>query len=299
MTSEHRPVQTKARSPREQGMSAPLRVLVADDDRLVLELMTSFLTKLGYQALPAGNGGEALRVFRQGGVDMVLSDVKMPGLDGLDLLKAVKEAQPRTPVILISGYSDTDSLVTALNHGAQNFLRKPIRFDELSQVLDRVRLTMNLHRAQANSPLIQEQSTSFVLPSRQEYIGEFLHHLTQMAIMVGFAELDLESSVKMAIDEAVINAMEHGNQGDQDKTVEIETEVSSQRLLVRIKDQGEGYDPDQVPDPTDPDNLASNRGRGLFLIRAIMDQALIHPPGNLITLIKHRSPPGDQVSGTV
>ena len=83
---------------------------------------------------------------------------------------------------------------------------------------------------------------------------------------------DKLSALLLAVTEATTNAMLHGNKGDKNKLVKIQAEVIDGKLNISIKDQGKGFQPESVPDPTDPENLLKDNGRGLYLMRIYMDE---------------------------
>jgi len=94
-------------------------------------------------------------------------------------------------------------------------------------------------------------------------------------------------AVKLALEEAVINAIKHGNELDDTKRVIISFAIDQDRAVISVADEGEGFDPSEVPDPTDPERLLATSGRGLALIRAYMDEVRFNDKGNEITMIKH------------
>jgi serine/threonine-protein kinase RsbW len=110
-----------------------------------------------------------------------------------------------------------------------------------------------------------------------------------LAREAGFDE-DTSSQVAMVVREAVINAILHGNQKDPAKHVQWSYELNDEDLKFKIADQGAGLDPDTVPDPLAPENILRSSGRGIFLMRAIMDEVHFHQlnPGTEIEMIKHR-----------
>jgi serine/threonine-protein kinase RsbW len=92
--------------------------------------------------------------------------------------------------------------------------------------------------------------------------------------------------VKLALEEALVNAIKHGNQMDRSKTVRIRYRFQGDRLEVTITDQGPGFDPGDVPDPTDDENLERPCGRGLMLMRHYMTEVAYTPPGNSVFMTK-------------
>lgn len=111
----------------------------------------------------------------------------------------------------------------------------------------------------------------------------------QMALEAGFDE-DTASQIAMVAREATINAILHGNRRDSGKQLRVSFELNDKDLRIRIADQGTGFDPDSVPDPLAPENLLRSSGRGIFLMRAIMDEVHFYGlnPGTEIEMIKHR-----------
>jgi serine/threonine-protein kinase RsbW len=96
-------------------------------------------------------------------------------------------------------------------------------------------------------------------------------------------------AVRLALEEALVNAIKHGNQLDPDKTVRIHCDVEQDRIYVEIEDQGPGYNPEDVPDPTLDENIERASGRGLMLIKSFMNRVEFNEKGNLIRLEKFRS----------
>ncbi|MBI1389739.1 MAG: response regulator [bacterium] len=107
-------------------------ILVVDDDQSQRSLLSSFLTGQGFQILPVASGEEALQVLSQReDIEMMISDVRMPGISGLDALEKVREIHPHLPVLMVTAYADIRDAVRAMRDGAVNYLEKPIDLDEL------------------------------------------------------------------------------------------------------------------------------------------------------------------------
>jgi serine/threonine-protein kinase RsbW len=96
-------------------------------------------------------------------------------------------------------------------------------------------------------------------------------------------------SIKLALEEALVNAIKHGNQMDRSKKVHIAYRVSPERFDIHIADEGPGFDPEDVPDPMAIENLERPCGRGLLLMRHYMTEVTFHPPGNRVTMCKVRN----------
>jgi serine/threonine-protein kinase RsbW len=125
--------------------------------------------------------------------------------------------------------------------------------------------------ARKAAPFVTEQTTRLVLPSHIEAVGDAAAAAADFVQNCGITE-DAAFGINLALREAVTNAMVHGNQEDETKSVEVVFNCMGNALEIVVKDQGEGFDPASVPDPTDPVNILKTSGRGIFLMRSFMDE---------------------------
>ncbi|MGA9040713.1 MAG: ATP-binding protein [Terriglobales bacterium] len=133
-----------------------------------------------------------------------------------------------------------------------------------------------------------EQRVSYTLDSTLETVDSAEQAATRIAADNGFDE-DEVMQIAMAVREAAVNAVLHGNAYDPGKKVTLDFERTGRDLVITIRDQGAGLDPAKIPDPLAPENLLKTSGRGIFLIRSFMDEVQIHPSqtGTEIKLVKH------------
>ena len=115
------------------------KLLLIDDEESIIRVLSISLKSDGYDVATASNGDEGIKLFQQESPDIVLTDIKMPGMDGIEVLKRVKKLNPDTEVIVITGHGDMDSAIEALQYGASDFINKPIRDDILTLSLDRAK----------------------------------------------------------------------------------------------------------------------------------------------------------------
>lgn len=113
------------------------KILVIDDEKPTLSMFRLFLNAYGYTVFTAENGEDGLVVFQQEQPSIVITDIKMPGMDGLEVLKRIKELNPLAEVIIITGHGDLDLAIRALNMNATDFINKPIQKAALDQALRR------------------------------------------------------------------------------------------------------------------------------------------------------------------
>jgi len=115
------------------------RVLVVDDDKLSVELVTALLEKAACRVSAAYNGEQGWECFRSESADLVLMDVRMPRMSGMELLKKIKSASPETPVVVMTAYASIDAAVEAMRLGASDFLAKPFRQEQIEEIIQRLR----------------------------------------------------------------------------------------------------------------------------------------------------------------
>jgi serine/threonine-protein kinase RsbW len=129
-----------------------------------------------------------------------------------------------------------------------------------------------------------------------ESVSEVEAMAEKIATEAGLNE-DASFHVTMAVREAAVNAVLHGNEYDPAKHITFSWENTGKSLVFIVTDEGAGVDPDKLPDPRDPENLLRGTGRGIFLIRSFMDEVHFRQlhPGTELTLIKHLASPGETV----
>jgi serine/threonine-protein kinase RsbW len=135
----------------------------------------------------------------------------------------------------------------------------------------------------------ESRAVEMVLDSALESVDIAEHKALDLARESGFGEEDLDR-IGMSVRECMVNAIVHGNGYSSHKKVRVSLSRTPQRFTVRIADQGEGFDPSQLPDPLHEDNLMRHSGRGIFLMRAFMDDLQVRrlePAGTEVTLVKN------------
>jgi two-component system nitrogen regulation response regulator NtrX len=138
----------------------PATILIVDDHRAVREELAFALGYDGWRTLEAADGPSGLQLARQDEVDLVLLDVKLPGMDGLEVLTHLKEARPDVPVVMISGHGDLDTAVIAVKKGAYDFLQKPFAAD---RVVLSIRNALGAARLQRENAVLRAESDHTLL----------------------------------------------------------------------------------------------------------------------------------------
>ena len=150
-----------------------LKLLLVDDDEMIRKSVGAFLRKMGHEVVLAANGREGLERFVQEGADIVISDIMMPDVDGLDFLRSLKQRGSDVEVILVTGHGDVETAVEALREGAFDFFTKPVRLEELKAALERTgryqAIRREKDRIQARLETLQRAAEPF---DQSEIIGE-------------------------------------------------------------------------------------------------------------------------------
>jgi signal transduction histidine kinase len=159
-------------------------ILLVDDEEDIRDVLSMSLTDIGYQVFDAQNGKEALRIFKEINPPIVLTDIKMPGLDGIELLQAIKRENPDTEVIMITGHGDMDLAIKSLKHEAIDFITKPINVDALDialrKVHDKITMKQQLKEYTANLEALVREKT------------ELQDRLSSLGLMIGSISHDIK-----------------------------------------------------------------------------------------------------------
>ncbi|MGD8213266.1 MAG: response regulator, partial [Desulfobacterales bacterium] len=152
-------------------------ILLVDDEPDIRDVLSLSLYDMGYHVYEAENGDEALRIFKDKQPSMVMTDIKMPGMDGIELLKKIKHENPETEVIMITGHGDMDLAIRSLKCEATDFITKPINVDALELALQRVRerifTRQKLKEYTENLEILLHEKT------------ELQSHLASLGLMIG------------------------------------------------------------------------------------------------------------------
>lgn len=133
--------------------------------------------------------------------------------------------------------------------------------------------------------MAQSYDKSWTIPSTNAAAAQVQQEIVA-AIEQQSYKLEVIFAVRLALDEALVNAVKHGNSGDSSKTVYVEFTINEDRMVIQIEDQGPGFVPDNLPDPTAEENLSRPNGRGVMLMRAYMTEVGFNERGNRVILTK-------------
>lgn len=173
-------------------------ILLVDDEEDIRDVLSITLMDIGYTVLTAENGDQAYRIFKKENPSVVLTDIKMPGMNGVELLRKIKSVDPDTEVIMISGHGDMDLAIQSLKYDAMDFITKPINHDVLEIALKRANEKISMRRQLKEytgnlEKLVKEQSEKLVEAERLAAVGQAVEGLSH-----AFSNIagDLEGGIK-------------------------------------------------------------------------------------------------------
>ncbi len=296
------------------------KVLVVDDDPNICKIIAKELSTAGYEVDDASDGQEALERATGTDYSLVISDVMMPRMNGLEFFEALKKEKPDIPVILISGHTDFGFAVKGLNLGALAFLIKPFDNTELMKWVDKVneiqilerdrsacealfnRLDTEIHEMVLTTGLLMEGSNfklfsqriteRFLLNRGVSRVSSLKGALAVHEALINSVEhgnLDLSSSLKEefsigdAVDPYYINLKERLNDPQYaGRKISVKYVRTPEKTELSIRDEGSGFNHRALSELEDYSELPS--GRGLLLIQSGVDKVKYNESGNEVTL---------------
>lgn len=290
------------------------KILVVDDTVFDQRMAGKCVQEQGSSPLYAQNGREALELIKSERPDVVLTDLNMPEMDGLELVKQVRKKYPSVPVILMTAFGSEEIAVKALRAGASSYVPKRNLRRDLGEALRVVLVSVAGARQRDQvREFLEESESRFVLGYEPGGTQALISYLRDGLTRLNFCDEAGLLQVSTALTEAITNAMDHGNleldsslreaPGDAyrkqgrdrttqppycDRRVCITSKLTPSEATYVIRDEGPGFDPSTLLDPTEPENLLKLSGRGVMLIRMFMDEMRFNERGNEITLVKRR-----------
>jgi putative two-component system response regulator len=156
-------------------------ILVVDDDITVLGVVSSLLEHTGYSVVTCSDGVKAMNVLMNGHVDVVLTDIKMPNISGIDLLEKINDHDPDIPVILMTGYADLDTAIQAIKKGAYDFITKPFQRESLQHSIDKAIRYNSLLQMEKNYKQTLEKEVLTKTRQLTDLSREIIQRLTTIA----------------------------------------------------------------------------------------------------------------------
>ncbi len=261
------------------------RILIVDSNEELRSMLEQVLSELGHKVVATGSRAEALARKDLKAFDLVISDLTDETEGGVQIFSELKRKRLLVPVVVSTEEARQPDIVKAFRLGAANYLRQPYNKEELLNIVEKT-LAYKLRFVEdlKAMPYVRER-IDFELPSDLSLMNGVLHYLMERVAKLGIVQPN-RSNLYVALDEAFVNAVVHGNENDPRKLVRITAELSAEEARFTIEDEGKGFKVGELPDPCDPSNLFKTSGRGVLLIHNIMDEVQYNERGNRLTMVK-------------
>ena len=255
------------------------KILIIDDHDDLASLLTEEFTKLGHFVETVENRADGVQLIDGKDFDIVISD-----LEGEQLTVQTNE---NDATCLPDAAEDARSLIKAFKICVSHYDRETFSEEELKTCIE---TTLDCKaKCVDKKELIQDlhEKIEFEIPSLISLMNNVLNYLMKRVEKIGVVNPET-SNLFVALDEAFVNAVKHGNKFDTNKLVRITADVSPEEARFTIEDEGDGFNVAEIPDPLDPQNLFKTSGRGVLFIYNIMDEVKYNERGNRLTMIKRR-----------
>ncbi|MGO8748655.1 MAG: response regulator [Thermoguttaceae bacterium] len=290
-------------------------VLVVDDSTTDRHVVGILLTKAGdWNIQYAVQGRDALEQMENHEFDLVLTDLVMPGMDGLDLVAAIRGRHPHVPVILMTSRGNQTLALQALKQGAVDYIPKRLMPRKLTGTIRRVMAVACREREHVRLlGSMAEFRSSFVLANDVALIQPLVRYLQENVLVMRLCDEVECMQIGIALGEALFNTLYHGNlevgaylhtESEEafesrvarrcveppycDRRIHMAVTLTRDQGTFVIRDEGPGFDPLRVPDLSDTSALEKASGRGLILMRLFMDEVIFDETGREVTLTRSR-----------
>jgi len=273
-------------------------VLVVDDDRALRHAIATLLQEAGYTTDQAGDGLEALDKLGQHPVDLMLLDIRLPGMGGLEVLARARDTAPPPRVVVMTADDTPDVLLRSLRGQAHSFVRKPFAPNRIIDVVNEVLAASPAATLPIEVVSARPEWLEIVAPCSLAVVERIQEFVMQLDAKLPD---DVRESVAQAFRELLSNAIEWGGGLDPTRQVRISCLRARRMLLYRIADPGEGFDLDRLTHAAicnpDEDPLGHDRirqemglrpgGLGLMMTRALVDELIYNEKRNEVVLVKY------------
>jgi CheY-like chemotaxis protein/anti-sigma regulatory factor (Ser/Thr protein kinase) len=271
-------------------------ILVVDDDKATRHVLRSVLATAGYSTAVAEDGVAALEMLRSTPFDLLLLDVWMPRMNGLDLLAEMRAIEPRPRVIVMTSDEAPETLLKIVREKAFRYVHKPVQAAHLLETVQEVLAASHVPAVEVISA--RPEWVELVVPCTREAAGHIESVMSQLD--AGLAP-DVRASIGYAFRELLLNAAEWGGRLDPSRTVRISCLRAKRMILYRIADPGPGFKIEDLPHaaigqpPDDPIAHMEVReakgirpgGFGLLTVRATVDELLYNEQRNEVVFVKY------------
>jgi CheY-like chemotaxis protein len=292
------------------------RVLIVDDSQIDRTLAAQLLRgKSEHEVIEVAGGAEALEILERDGCAVIVTDMQMPGMNGLELLDAATRIRPDIPIVLMTAQGSEELAVTALERGAASYVTKRRLAADLAPTVDRVwRLSFDRDAAAELSACLTSVEAGYRLDNDLQRLLLAAEALPRGIERFWDCPPTTRVQLSVALEEALTNSYYYGNlemdpalkrtqpqeflaiaaerahaEPYSSRTIELTARFSAEGVEFTIRDQGRGFDVPAALSAADPLRLSEgSSGRGLRLMQTFMDEVRFNEQGNSVTLIRRR-----------
>src|SRR6516225_8695146 len=273
------------------------KALIVEDESDTGMLLAEILRRDGFDPTVLNEGKPAVPWSRQNRPELILLDLMLPDVQGFEVcedLKLDRETNP-IPIIMVTALDRHQDHVHGLQVGADYYLTKPFSMNDLREAVRAVQSW--------KEELLQrgtEGEIHFRLQSDTQYLEELNHLLAALFLYTGLPAAQIKQ-LTMAVRELCVNAIEWGHQKQIDRIITVIYRIDSEKITIVIRDQGPGFNPDQLPHAAKPDDPVSHMmvretlglregGFGILIARGLVDDLQYNETGNEVQLVKYFPP---------
>lgn len=283
-------------------------ILVVDDAEVDRRLINGLLGKhADWEILFAGNGNEALAMMGEKSPDLVVTDLQMPEMDGLELVAAARARYSDVPVVLMTAYGSEALAVEALERGAASYVPKSQLAGKLASTVDELLAMAKADRSYGRLiDCMARTEFTFLVDNDPDVIDAMVDLVQKMVGGVRFSDFSGRLQIGVALKAALTNALYHGNLelGAQqnpslvqsrrqeapyrDRIIHTDVRLTTDEIRFVVRDEGQGFDAASAMAKTHVGLQMPESGRGLTLMRTFMDEVAYNDAGNEVAMIKRR-----------
>lgn len=305
-------------------------ILVVEDSAVDRRVVGELLKKDGRWKIDfAGNGSEAMARMKETLPDVIVTDLQMPDMDGLELVAAARVHYPDVPVILITAHGSELLAVEALERGAAHYVPKSQMVGKLRSTVEEVLAVARADRSYGQLiDCMARTEFTFFLHNNPALIEALVDLVQKMVVGVRFCDFAGRLQIGMALKQALTNALYHGNlelsmeqmeqaqdkegQGVEcslvehrrseapykDRKISVDVKLTEDEVRLAVGDEGPGFNAAALAEAGDAAAPENEGGRGLVLLRAFMDEVAFNPAGNQVTMVKRRTSTGSGLAAS-
>jgi YesN/AraC family two-component response regulator len=289
-----------------------MKILIVEDDFGSREFLLNLIKLEGYEVRQAVNGEEGLKMYYEYRPNLIISDIQMPKMDGLEMLSRLRNDKQDVIFIITTAFGSEDYAIEALRLGANNYLKKPIDRKSLVGLIKKYQAVIESHLlAQKAEGKIIEKNLKIEFDTNFEHVQVIVSQLIS-EISLKFNDSE-KTNIELGLDELIANSIEHGNleisfeekvqASDSNSLVQLyakrmqDPKIANRKIMVEfnqqlnycewlITDEGKGFDWRAIPDPTQGAQLMELNGRGIFITNFLFDELEYMGRGNMVRIKK-------------